>query len=401
MFKCSGHTWKGGMLKQHHIDDQVFDIECLSEFILILATLKTLQKKKSAWGDLLMAVSKMRSGYVIKMQGDGTNPEPMGLPDLSFQWSRHIFWSQTKAGVILGPSTFLLYLRFMVESQNSLQIALWLTSFVHVLSFIRLQLPFSTEVPDQDPWITRLDISQQPPPSNTNANPPAHTTSFPFRRTTPWIRLWRTVDISSINDVYSSHGCRRKRLLERWTEVCGLRNLKEKSVVILPYESSVRTILLGAVYHKSYPFWLYWRWKFSGGIFKARIIFWKQRTRLIGLNREISCWCVRSPDHRNAFNEYSFFIWFMPQVWPRLPICTRRSLASLARRENLCLWIIVARGITHDITAKLSIWISTIRARPFRLSSLFTNSGYVAPGLSVTRISDDDPVSRLDVGVGR
>ena len=115
-FKCLGRTWKGEVLKRHHIDDRVFDIECSSAFILILAALKTLQKKKPEWWDFLTAVSRMRSGYVIKMRGDGTNPKPMGLPDSSFQRSRHIFWSQTKAEVIFR--TFLLYWRFMAESQN-------------------------------------------------------------------------------------------------------------------------------------------------------------------------------------------------------------------------------------------------------------------------------------------
>jgi hypothetical protein len=58
-----------------------------------------------------MAVSKMRRGYEIKMRGRGTNPEPMGLPDMSFQRSRHDFQSQTKARrgreLFLGPSFYI------------------------------------------------------------------------------------------------------------------------------------------------------------------------------------------------------------------------------------------------------------------------------------------------------
>jgi hypothetical protein len=53
----------------------------------------------------------MRRGYEIKMRGRGTNPEPMGLPDMTFQRSRHDFQSQTKARrgreLFLGPSFYI------------------------------------------------------------------------------------------------------------------------------------------------------------------------------------------------------------------------------------------------------------------------------------------------------
>jgi len=51
-----------------------------------------------------MAVSKMRRGYEINMQGHGTNPELMGLPDKSFQRLQHDFQSQTKS--VEGRSYF-------------------------------------------------------------------------------------------------------------------------------------------------------------------------------------------------------------------------------------------------------------------------------------------------------
>ena len=74
---------RGGVLKRHHIDDRVFE-----HVHIDLGSFKDPPEKEASLRRF--ANSGVKDAQWL-CDRDGTNPEPMGLPDSSFQQSRHIF----------------------------------------------------------------------------------------------------------------------------------------------------------------------------------------------------------------------------------------------------------------------------------------------------------------------
>jgi len=147
----------------------------------------------------------------------------------------------------------------------------------------------------------------------TNADPPEHTNPFSFERTTSWIFLRPTVDISIICHDCLPRGCRRKRFLEWWKEMCGLRQGQGERFAILPDHPSI-WVLQGAFFCMINSDNSGINFKSSGMILKGKNTSRTQQNRFT-TSREILCWCAPNTAKLSTSTPASYVL-FPRYSWP-------------------------------------------------------------------------------------